>query len=143
MGWYLNGNLNKCFRTLGLFEFHLKSSRHLWLPLTVTSLTPNWVPQIGHYFISLNISRLCTQIHKSSGKWPRNGNFTNQDWKYREAAVLAYGSIMEGPTSEKMLDFVVGSDILVGLLCLLACFLLMERKSGSHVNMEPQYPECP
>ena len=29
-------------------------------------------------------------------------NFTNQDWKYREAAVLAYGSIMEGPTSEKM-----------------------------------------
>ena len=25
-----------------------------------------------------------------------------QDWKYREAAVLAYGSIMEGPTSEKM-----------------------------------------
>lgn len=31
-----------------------------------------------------------------------NGNFTNQDWKYREAAVLAYGSIMEGPTSEKM-----------------------------------------
>ena len=99
--------------------------------------------QIGHYFISLNISRLCTQIHKSSGKWPRNGNFTNQDWKYREAAVLAYGSIMEGPTSEKMLDFAVGSDILVGLLCLLACFLLMERKSGSHVNMEPIYSECP
>lgn len=31
-----------------------------------------------------------------------NSNFTNQDWKYREAAVLAYGSIMEGPTSEKM-----------------------------------------
>ena len=25
-----------------------------------------------------------------------------EDWKYREAAVLAYGSIMEGPTSEKM-----------------------------------------
>jgi len=31
-----------------------------------------------------------------------NGNFTNPDWKFREAAVLAYGSIMEGPTSEKM-----------------------------------------
>jgi len=29
-------------------------------------------------------------------------NFENQDWKYREAAILAYGSIMEGPTSEKM-----------------------------------------
>ena len=29
-------------------------------------------------------------------------NFTNNDWKFREAAVLAYGSIMEGPTSEKM-----------------------------------------
>lgn len=27
---------------------------------------------------------------------------TREDWKYREAAVLAYGSIMEGPTSEKM-----------------------------------------
>lgn len=29
-------------------------------------------------------------------------NFENPDWKFREAAVLAYGSIMEGPTSEKM-----------------------------------------
>jgi importin subunit beta-1 len=29
-------------------------------------------------------------------------NFENPDWKYREAAMLAYGSIMEGPTSEKM-----------------------------------------
>ncbi|CAE7224156.1 KPNB1 [Symbiodinium sp. CCMP2592] len=29
-------------------------------------------------------------------------NFQNPDWKFREAAVLAYGSIMEGPTSEKM-----------------------------------------
>lgn len=29
-------------------------------------------------------------------------NFENQDWKYREAAVLAYGSIMEGPSSDKM-----------------------------------------
>jgi len=29
-------------------------------------------------------------------------NFENADWKYREAAVFAYGSIMEGPTSEKM-----------------------------------------
>mmetsp|Transcript_55137 Transcript_55137/g.102102 ORF Transcript_55137/g.102102 Transcript_55137/m.102102 type:complete len:866 (+) Transcript_55137:475-3072(+) len=29
-------------------------------------------------------------------------NFGHQDWKYREAAILAYGSIMEGPTSEKM-----------------------------------------
>mmetsp|Transcript_85121 Transcript_85121/g.150554 ORF Transcript_85121/g.150554 Transcript_85121/m.150554 type:complete len:857 (-) Transcript_85121:127-2697(-) len=29
-------------------------------------------------------------------------NFQHPDWKYREAAMLAYGSIMEGPTSEKM-----------------------------------------
>eukprot|EP00928_Gymnodinium_smaydae_P086879 TRINITY_DN71288_c0_g1_i1.p1 TRINITY_DN71288_c0_g1~~TRINITY_DN71288_c0_g1_i1.p1 ORF type:complete len:858 (-),score=175.51 TRINITY_DN71288_c0_g1_i1:193-2766(-) len=29
-------------------------------------------------------------------------NFENADWKFREAAVLAYGSIMDGPTSEKM-----------------------------------------
>lgn len=29
-------------------------------------------------------------------------NFENPDWKRREAAVLAYGSIMEGTTSEKM-----------------------------------------
>eukprot|EP00931_Biecheleriopsis_adriatica_P086256 TRINITY_DN60967_c0_g1_i1.p1 TRINITY_DN60967_c0_g1~~TRINITY_DN60967_c0_g1_i1.p1 ORF type:complete len:854 (+),score=205.76 TRINITY_DN60967_c0_g1_i1:68-2629(+) len=29
-------------------------------------------------------------------------NFQNPDWKFREAAFLAYGSIMEGPTSEKM-----------------------------------------
>jgi len=33
-------------------------------------------------------------------------NFENPDWKYREAAILAYGSIMEGPTSEKMLPLV-------------------------------------
>merc|ERR1719382_1638597 len=29
-------------------------------------------------------------------------HFENADWKYREAAVLAYGSIMEGPSSERM-----------------------------------------
>jgi importin subunit beta-1 len=29
-------------------------------------------------------------------------HFGNPDWKYREAAVLAYGSIMEGPSSQKM-----------------------------------------
>lgn len=33
-------------------------------------------------------------------------NFENPDWKCREAAILAYGSIMEGPTSEKMLPMV-------------------------------------
>lgn len=31
-----------------------------------------------------------------------SANFQQQDWKNREAAVLAYGSIMEGPSSEKM-----------------------------------------
>jgi len=36
-------------------------------------------------------------------------NFVNPDWKYREAAVLAYGSIMEGPTSEKMRPLVMQS----------------------------------
>uniref|UniRef100_A0A7S4SW61 Importin N-terminal domain-containing protein n=1 Tax=Alexandrium monilatum TaxID=311494 RepID=A0A7S4SW61_9DINO len=36
-------------------------------------------------------------------------NFVNPDWKYREAAVLAYGSIMEGPSSEKMRPLVMQS----------------------------------
>lgn len=36
-------------------------------------------------------------------------NFANPDWKYREAAVLAYGSIMEGPSSEKMRPLVQNS----------------------------------
>mmetsp|Transcript_86431 Transcript_86431/g.201067 ORF Transcript_86431/g.201067 Transcript_86431/m.201067 type:complete len:860 (+) Transcript_86431:220-2799(+) len=36
-------------------------------------------------------------------------NFVNPDWKFREAAVLAYGSIMEGPTSEKMRPLVMQS----------------------------------
>mmetsp|Transcript_64086 Transcript_64086/g.167769 ORF Transcript_64086/g.167769 Transcript_64086/m.167769 type:complete len:858 (+) Transcript_64086:209-2782(+) len=36
-------------------------------------------------------------------------NFGNPDWKFREAAVLAYGSIMEGPTSEKMMPLVTAS----------------------------------
>mmetsp|Transcript_29930 Transcript_29930/g.80044 ORF Transcript_29930/g.80044 Transcript_29930/m.80044 type:complete len:868 (+) Transcript_29930:124-2727(+) len=31
-----------------------------------------------------------------------SANFQQQDWKHREAAILAYGSIMEGPSSEKM-----------------------------------------
>lgn len=31
-----------------------------------------------------------------------SSNFQQQDWKLREAAVLAYGSIMEGPSSEKI-----------------------------------------
>merc|ERR1719230_790487 len=31
-----------------------------------------------------------------------SANFVNQDWRFREAAILAYGSIMEGPSSEKM-----------------------------------------
>ncbi|CAK9008804.1 Importin subunit beta-1 (Karyopherin subunit beta-1) (ATKPNB1) [Durusdinium trenchii] len=36
-------------------------------------------------------------------------NFNKADWKFREAAVLAYGSIMEGPTSEKMRPMVESS----------------------------------
>lgn len=36
-------------------------------------------------------------------------HFGNPDWKYREAAVLAYGSIMEGPSSEKMAPLVSNS----------------------------------
>lgn len=36
-------------------------------------------------------------------------NFENPDWKFREAAILAYGSIMEGPSSEKMRPLVAGS----------------------------------
>jgi len=36
-------------------------------------------------------------------------NFENPDWKYREAAVLAYGSVMEGPSSEKMRPMVTTS----------------------------------
>jgi len=44
-------------------------------------------------------------------------NFGNANWKYREAAVLAYGSIMEGPTSEKMRPLVMQSyGSLVGAL---------------------------
>mmetsp|Transcript_31512 Transcript_31512/g.80339 ORF Transcript_31512/g.80339 Transcript_31512/m.80339 type:complete len:859 (-) Transcript_31512:136-2712(-) len=38
-----------------------------------------------------------------------NENFQNPDWKYREAAVLAYGSIMEGPTAEKLQPLVLRS----------------------------------
>eukprot|EP00933_Yihiella_yeosuensis_P040602 TRINITY_DN34928_c0_g1_i1.p1 TRINITY_DN34928_c0_g1~~TRINITY_DN34928_c0_g1_i1.p1 ORF type:complete len:861 (+),score=189.92 TRINITY_DN34928_c0_g1_i1:119-2701(+) len=36
-------------------------------------------------------------------------NFQNPDWKFREAAILAYGSIMEGPSSEKMRPMVQSS----------------------------------
>mmetsp|Transcript_24980 Transcript_24980/g.40123 ORF Transcript_24980/g.40123 Transcript_24980/m.40123 type:complete len:860 (+) Transcript_24980:81-2660(+) len=36
-------------------------------------------------------------------------HFANPDWKYREAAVLAYGSILEGPTSAKMAPVVQSS----------------------------------
>jgi len=46
-----------------------------------------------------------------------NGNFGNADWKFREAAILAYGSVMEGPTSEKMLPIVSASlPLMVGAL---------------------------
>eukprot|EP00916_Digyalum_oweni_P014840 GHVL01024276.1.p1 GENE.GHVL01024276.1~~GHVL01024276.1.p1 ORF type:complete len:853 (+),score=138.01 GHVL01024276.1:57-2615(+) len=31
-----------------------------------------------------------------------NENFTNEKWTHREAAILAYGSIMEGPSQEKL-----------------------------------------
>lgn len=37
------------------------------------------------------------------------GNFENPDWKYREAAILAFGSIMEGPSSDKMRPLVGNS----------------------------------
>jgi importin subunit beta-1 len=36
-------------------------------------------------------------------------NFGNPDWRSREAAVLAFGSIMEGPTSGKMAPVVASS----------------------------------
>merc|ERR1719194_298812 len=36
-------------------------------------------------------------------------NFENPDWRFREAAILAYGSIIEGPTSEKMRPLVAGT----------------------------------
>jgi importin subunit beta-1 len=38
-------------------------------------------------------------------------NFENPDWKFREAAILSYGSIMEGPTSEKMRPLVQRSYV--------------------------------
>jgi len=38
-----------------------------------------------------------------------SANFENPDWRFREAAILAYGSIMEGPSSEKMRPLVSGS----------------------------------
>ena len=31
-----------------------------------------------------------------------NANFADRDWKRREAAVLAYGSVMEGPSSQRL-----------------------------------------
>lgn len=33
-------------------------------------------------------------------------HFTNQDWHYREAAIMAFGSILEGPTKQKLLILV-------------------------------------
>jgi importin subunit beta-1 len=36
-------------------------------------------------------------------------NSENPDWKFREAAILAYGSIMEGPSSEKLHPIVAGN----------------------------------
>lgn len=38
-----------------------------------------------------------------------SANFGNADWRFREAAVLAYGSIMEGPSSEKLQPIVMQS----------------------------------
>lgn len=49
---------------------------------------------------------LCAQVLKDEILEPAlefvNANFGDKNWKRREAAVLAYGSIMEGPTSERL-----------------------------------------
>ncbi|KAF8821844.1 HEAT repeat-containing protein, partial [Cardiosporidium cionae] len=38
-----------------------------------------------------------------------NANFSSEDWKRREAALLAYGSIMEGPKTETLRSIIVQS----------------------------------
>eukprot|EP00163_Fabomonas_tropica_P024382 TRINITY_DN420_c0_g1_i13.p1 TRINITY_DN420_c0_g1~~TRINITY_DN420_c0_g1_i13.p1 ORF type:complete len:880 (+),score=237.50 TRINITY_DN420_c0_g1_i13:261-2900(+) len=45
------------------------------------------------------------------------GNISNQDWHFREAAILAFGSILEGPESDKLQKLVEdGIGVILGLL---------------------------
>eukprot|EP01069_Polyplicarium_translucidae_P008131 Polyplicarium_translucidae@DN3188_c0_g1_i2.p1 len=65
---------------------------------------------------------LCAQLLRDA-VLPRtldfvNRNFANPDWKHRDAAVFAYGSIMEGPSSAKLAPLVAKS---FPLLCQSLC----------------------
>ena len=44
-------------------------------------------------------------------------HITNQDWRYKDAAVMAFGSILEGPTVTSLRTIVdQGLPTLIGLL---------------------------
>ena len=44
-------------------------------------------------------------------------NITNSNWRYRDAAIMAFGSILEGPSSDKLLGIVEqGMPLFIALL---------------------------
>ena len=58
------------------------------------------------------------------------GNITNENWKYRDAAIMAFGSILEGPSQKALepivikVNKIIHMNIVSYLLLLLLLLLL-------------------